>query len=179
MWSWTHPRRGGSWAGHEESHGFGDEGRHYDAAGNLRDWWTSADSAHFAEQAERIVRQFDGYIQVDTFHGNGKLTLGENIADNSGLAIAWKAYRISLGGKPAPALDGLTGAQRFFIGWARVWPEKRRDEEKLRMLKIDPHSPGRFRADGAAVNQAAFYDAFGVKPGDRMYLPPERRVSLW
>ncbi len=169
----------GAVIGHEVSHGFDDWGSQYDGQGNLRDWWTKEDREKFNERTAALVAQYGAYSPLAGYHLNGKLTLGENIADNSGLAIAWKAYRISLGGKPAPVLDGLTGAQRFFIGWARVWPEKRRDEEKLRMLKIDPHSPGRFRADGAAVNQAAFYDAFGVKSGDRMYLPPERRVSLW
>src|SRR5262249_14945806 len=110
---------------------------------------------------------------------NGDLTLGENIADNSGLAIAWKAYQISLGGKEPAVLDGRTGAQRFYYGWARVWAEKMRDEEKIRPIKVDPPSPGSCRADGAASNQDSFYAAFGVKEGDGMYLPPERRVTIW
>jgi len=169
----------GAVIGHEISHGFDDWGSQYDGKGNLRDWWTKEDHEKFAARTAALVAQYGAYSPLPGYHLDGKLTLGENIADNSGLAIAWKAYRISLGGRPAPVIDGLTGAQRFFIGWARVWPEKRRDAEKIRMLKIDPHSPGRFRADGAAVNQDAFYGAFGVKPGDRMYLPPGRRVTIW
>jgi predicted metalloendopeptidase len=169
----------GAVIGHEISHGFDDSGSQYDGVGNLRNWWTKEDHEKFDARTAALVAQYEAYSPLPGYHLNGKLTLGENIADNSGLAIAWKAYQISLGGKPAPVIDGLTGAQRFFIGWARVWPEKRREQEVLRMLKIDPHSPGRFRANGAAVNQEAFYEAFGVKEGDRMYLPPERRVTIW
>ncbi len=169
----------GAVIGHEISHGFDDSGSQYDGTGNLRDWWTKEDHAKFSAKTAALVAQYDAYEPVPGYHLNGKLTLGENIADNSGLAIAWKAYQISLGGKSAPVIDGFTGAQRFFIGWAQVWPEKRREQETIRLLKIDPHSPGRFRADGAAVNQRAFYDAFGVKPGDKMFLAPDKRVSIW
>ena len=169
----------GAVIGHEISHGFDDSGSQYDGVGNLRNWWTKEDHERFGARTAALVAQYDAYSPLPGYHLNGKLTLGENIADNSGLAIAWKAYQISLGGKPAPVIDGLTGAQRFFVGWARVWPEKRREPEVLRMLKIDPHSPGRFRANGAAVNQEAFYEAFGVKEGDRMYLPPAKRVTIW
>ncbi len=169
----------GAVIGHEISHGFDDSGSQYDGVGNLRNWWTKEDHEKFGERTAALVAQYEAYSPLPGYHLNGKLTLGENIADNSGLAIAWKAYQISLGGKPAPVIDGLTGAQRFFIGWARVWPEKRREPEVLRMLKIDPHSPGQFRANGAAVNQEAFYEAFGVKQGDRMYLPPDKRVTIW
>jgi predicted metalloendopeptidase len=169
----------GAVIGHEISHGFDDSGSQYDGVGNLRNWWTKADHEKFGARTAALVAQYEAYSPLPGYHLNGKLTLGENIADNSGLAIAWKAYQISLGGRPAPVIDGLTGAQRFFIGWSRVWPEKRREQEVLRMLKIDPHSPGRFRANGAAVNQEAFYEAFGVKEGDRMYLPPDRRVTIW
>jgi predicted metalloendopeptidase len=169
----------GAVIGHEISHGFDDSGSQYDGVGNLRDWWTKEDHKEFAAKTAALVAQYDAYEPVPGYHVNGKLTLGENIADNSGLAIAWKAYQISLGGQPAPVIDGFTGAQRFYMGWAQVWPEKRREQESIRLLKIDPHSPGRFRANGAAVNQSAFYDAFGVKPGDRMYLAPDKRVSIW
>jgi predicted metalloendopeptidase len=169
----------GAVIGHEISHGFDDRGSQYDGQGNLREWWTPEDRARFRERTAKLVAQYGAYSPLPGYHLNGELTLGENIADNAGLAIAWKAYRISLGGKEPPLLDGLTGAQRFYYGWAHVWAEKRRDEEKIRLLKIDPHSPGPFRADGAASNQEPFYAAFGVKEGDGMYLPPERRVTIW
>jgi putative endopeptidase len=169
----------GAVIGHEISHGFDDSGSQYDGLGNLRNWWTRQDHENFAARTAALVAQYDAYSPIPGYHLNGKLTLGENIADNSGLAIAWKAYRISLGGREPPVIDGLTGPQRFYMGWASVWGEKMRDEEQIRRIKIDPHSPGRFRANGAASNQAPFYEAFGVKEGDRMYLPPERRVTIW
>ncbi len=169
----------GAVIGHEISHGFDDSGSQYDGKGNLRDWWTKEDHERFAAKTAKLVAQYDAYSPLPGYHLNGKLTLGENIADNSGLEIAWKAYNLSLGGKAAPVIGGLTGTQRFFIGWAQVWAEQMRPEEQIRRIKIDPHSPGRFRCDGAATNQSGFYEAFGVKPGDGMYLPPERRVSIW
>ncbi|HXZ49297.1 MAG TPA: M13-type metalloendopeptidase [Usitatibacter sp.] len=169
----------GAVIGHEISHGFDDHGSQYDAQGNLRDWWTKEDRREFRERTAALVAQYDAYSPLPGYHLNGKLTLGENIADNSGLAIAWKAYRIALGGRPAPVIDGFTGAQRFYIGWARVWAEKRRPEEAIRLLKIDPHSPGRFRADGPPSNEEPFYAAFGVKEGDGMYRPPGERVTIW
>ncbi len=169
----------GAVIGHEISHGFDDQGSRYDGKGALRDWWTRQDHAQFDARTAQLVRQYERYSPVPGYHLNGRLTLGENIADNAGLAIALKAYRIALGGRPAPVIDGLTGEQRFFLGWAQVWKEKRREEESIRLLKIDPHSPGRFRADGASVNQDAFHAAFAVHDGDGMYLPPDQRVSLW
>ena len=169
----------GAVIGHEVSHGFDDSGSQYDGQGNLRNWWTKADHERYAARTAKLVAQYDAYSPIAGYHLNGKLTLGENIADNAGLEIAWKAYQISLHGKPAPVVGGLTGPQRFYTAWAQVWAEEMRPEEQIRRIKIDPHSPGRFRCDGAASNQSAFYDAFGVKPGDGMYLAPERRVSIW
>jgi putative endopeptidase len=169
----------GAVIGHEISHGFDDSGSQYDGLGNLRNWWTRQDHENFDARTAALVAQYDAYSPIPGYHLNGKLTLGENIADNSGLAIAWKAYRLSLGGREPPVIDGLTGAQRFYMGWASVWGENMRDEEQIRRIKIDPHSPGRFRANGAASNQASFYEAFGVKEGDKMFLPPERRVTIW
>ncbi|HET9470538.1 MAG TPA: M13 family metallopeptidase, partial [Usitatibacter sp.] len=169
----------GAVIGHEISHGFDDSGSQYDGLGNLRNWWTKQDHENFAARTAALVAQYDAYSPIPGYHLNGKLTLGENIADNSGLAIAWKAYRLSLGGREPPVIDGMTGAQRFYMGWASVWGENMRDEEQIRRIKVDPHSPGRFRSNGAASNQAPFYEAFGVKEGDRMYLPPERRVTIW
>jgi putative endopeptidase len=169
----------GAVIGHEISHGFDDSGSQYDGLGNLRNWWTKQDHENFDARTAALVAQYDAYSPIPGYHLNGKLTLGENIADNSGLAIAWKAYRISLDGREAPVIDGMSGAQRFYMGWASVWGENMRDEEQIRRIKIDPHSPGRFRANGAASNQASFYEAFGVKEGDKMFLPPERRVTIW
>jgi len=110
---------------------------------------------------------------------NGELTLGENIGDNSGLAVAYKAYRISLQGRQAPVIDGWTGDQRFYLGWAQSWQEKTREAEIIRLVKIDPHSPPEFRANGPAMNQASFHAAFGTRPGDRMYVAPDKRVVIW
>jgi putative endopeptidase len=169
----------GSVIGHEISHGFDDSGRQYDGDGNLRDWWTADDGAKFKQRAGELVKQFAGYTVLDNRHLNGELTLGENIGDLSGMAVALKAYRISLGGKAAPVIDGFTGDQRFFLGWAQVWRRKYRDEELLKRLVTDPHSPSEFRANGPASNIDAFYDAFGVKAGDRMYRAPAERVKIW
>jgi putative endopeptidase len=169
----------GSVIGHEISHGFDDSGRQYDGDGNLRDWWTADDGAKFKQRAGELVKQFAGYTVLDNRPVNGELTLGENIGDLSGMAVAFKAYKISLGGKAAPEIDGFTGDQRFFLGWAQVWRRKYRDEELLKRLVTDPHSPSEFRANGPASNIDAFYEAFGVKAGDRMYRAPAERVKIW
>ncbi len=169
----------GSVIGHEISHGFDDSGRQFDGDGNLRDWWTAEDGAKFKQRADTLVKQFGGYTVLDNRPLNGQLTLGENIGDLSGMAVAFKAYKISLAGKQAPEIDGFTGDQRFFLGWAQVWRRKYRDEELLRRLVVDPHSPSEFRANGPASNIDAFHEAFNVKPGDRMYRPPAERVKIW
>jgi len=169
----------GAVIGHEISHGFDDRGSQYDGKGNLREWWTKEDHERFAERTKAIVAQYSAYSPAPGYTLNGELTLGENIADNSGLAIAYKAYRLSLGGKEAPVIDGWTGDQRFFLGWGQAWQEKTREAEAIRLLKIDPHSPPEFRANGAAINQSPFHNAFGTKPGDRMYLAPEKRIVIW
>lgn len=169
----------GAVIGHEISHGFDDQGSQYDGDGNLRDWWTKEDHKNFAAKTRMLVEQYNAFSPVPGYHVNGELTLGENIADNSGLAIAYKAYHLSLGGKEAPVIDGLTGDQRLYMGFAQVWRSKTREAQAIAWLKSDPHSPARFRTDGTLANQPAFYRAFGVKEGDRMYLPPERRVIIW
>ncbi|HEU4779336.1 MAG TPA: M13 family metallopeptidase [Steroidobacteraceae bacterium] len=169
----------GSVIGHEISHGFDDSGRQYDGDGNLRDWWTADDGAKFKQRAGELVKQFAGYTVLDGRRLNGELTLGENIGDLSGMAVAFKAYKLSLGGKPSPEIDGFTGDQRFFLGWAQVWRRNYRDAELLKRLVTDSHSPSEFRTNGPAGNIDAFYDAFGVKPGDRMYRPPADRVKIW
>jgi putative endopeptidase len=169
----------GSVIGHEISHGFDDSGRQYDGDGNLRDWWTAEDGVKFKQRAGELVKQFAGYTVLDNRHLNGELTLGENIGDLSGMAVAFKAYQMSLGGKESPVIDGFTGEQRFFLGWAQVWRRNYRDQELLKRLVTDPHSPSEFRANGPTSNIDAFYHAFGVKEGDRMYRPPAGRVKIW
>lgn len=169
----------GAVIGHEISHGFDDQGSQFDEVGNLRNWWTKDDHKNFAAKTKALITQYNAYSPVKGYNVNGELTLGENIADNSGLAIAYKAYQLSLGGKPAPVLDGLTGDQRLYFGWAQVWRSKTREAQEIVYLKSDPHSPSKFRGDGAVANQPPFYDAFGVKEGDKMYLKPEQRVIMW
>ena len=169
----------GAVIGHEISHGFDDKGSQYDGTGNLRDWWTAEDRARFKAKTEALVAQYAAFEPVPGYHLNGELTLGENIADNSGLAIAYRAYRLSLHGKKPPVIDGLTGDQRFFMGFAQVWRSKTRDETLLTRLKSDPHSPAEFRVNGTVRNLAPFYSSFDVEPGDRMYLAPKDRVSIW
>ena len=169
----------GAVIGHEISHGFDDQGAQYDGDGNLRDWWTKADHKNFAAKTQMLVKQYNGYSPVKGYHVDGELTLGENIADNSGAAIAYKAYLLSLGGKPAPVIDGLTGEQRFYMGFGQVWRAKIREAQQIVYLKTDPHSPDQFRANGTVRNQPGFYEAFGVKPGDKMYLAPKDRVIMW
>jgi len=165
--------------GHEISHAFDDEGSRYDGVGNLRNWWTAEDRAAFEKKTHGMVAQYDAFTPLPGYHVNGQLTLGENVADNSGLAVAVKSYRASLGGKPAPVLDGYSGEQRLFIAFAQIWKDKVRDAARIERLKTDPHAPGQFRANGAVRNQTAFQEAFDVKPGDGMYLPPQERISLW
>ena len=169
----------GAVIGHEISHGFDDKGSQSDGDGNLRDWWTKEDRARFQAKTDALVVQYDGYSPVPGYNVNGALTLGENIGDNAGLAIAYKAYQLSLNGKPAPVIDNLSGDQRFFMGFGQVWRTKMRDEQQIVLVKTDPHSPAQFRANGTIANQPGFYQAFGVKPGDKLYLPPEKRVTIW
>jgi len=165
--------------GHEISHGFDDEGSQYDGDGNLRDWWTKADHEKFAAKTKALVEEYNAFEPVKGYHLNGQLTLGENIADNSGLAVAYKAYHVALGGKPAPVLDGLTGDQRFYMSYATVWRAKARDNAVIALIKSDPHSQPYARAMGTVVNQPAFYEAFGIKEGDKMYHAPEQRTIIW
>jgi putative endopeptidase len=169
----------GAVIGHEISHGFDDSGSQSDGDGNLRDWWTGQDRANFKAKADRLVAQYDGYSPLPGYHVNGRLTLGENIADNSGLAIAYKAYKLSLEGQTPPVLDGLTGEQRFYMGFGQVWRSKMRESQQIVQVKTDPHAPGQFRANGTLANQPGFYEAFGLKEGDRLYLKPEERVIIW
>ncbi len=165
--------------GHEMTHGFDDQGRQFDGSGALTDWWAPEDAAKFTAQTKRLGAQYSAFTPLAGAHVNGDLTMGENIADLGGLLLGLDAYHLSLKGRPAPVFDGLTGDQRVFLGWAQVWRSATRDEEQRRRLAVDPHSPPRFRVDGAVRNVDAWYAAFDVKPGDAMYVPPEQRVRIW
>jgi putative endopeptidase len=169
----------GAVIGHEISHGFDDQGSRYDGRGTLRDWWTEADRKAFDALTARLAAQYDAYEPIPGKRINGKLTLGENIADLSGVEIAFKAYRRSLGGKPAPVIDGLTGEQRFFMGFSQIWRDKQREEALLQQLTTDTHSPGAYRANGTATNVDAFHQAFGTRPGDGLYKPEADRIRIW
>jgi len=165
--------------GHEISHGFDDQGRKSDGDGNLRDWWTADDAKAFEERASRLGAQFESYDPLPGLKINGRQTMGENIGDLSGLAVAYRAYHISLRGKEAPVIDGFTGDQRFFMGHAQVWRFKERDEALRNQLLTDAHSPGMFRAFVPLTNFDPFYKAFNVQPGDKLYRAPEERVRIW
>jgi len=169
----------GAVIGHEISHGFDDEGSQFDGDGVLSNWWTDSDRKAFEAVGARLVAQYEGYEPIPGKHVNGKLTLGENIADLSGLQIAYKAYLRSLGGKPAPVVDGFTGPQRFFMGWSQAWREKMREPRRLQLLTLDPHSPPEFRANGAAINHDGFHEAFKTQAGDKMFKPAEERIRIW
>ncbi|HEX8299584.1 MAG TPA: M13 family metallopeptidase [Rubricoccaceae bacterium] len=178
----------GAVIGHEFSHGFDDQGSQYDAQGNLRNWWTDADRAAFEERADRLAAQYDAYAPFPDANVNGRLTLGENIADLSGLTMAYRAYQRSLDknqdgtvsqDEQAPVIDGFTGDQRFFMGWAGAWRSMAREAALRQQLQTDPHSPGEYRANGPLGHLDAFYTAFDVQPGDPMYVAPEDRIRLW
>ncbi len=169
----------GAVIGHEISHGFDDGGREFDGDGNMRKWWTEEDDARFQERADMLIDQFSAFEPLPDLHVNGKATLGENIGDLSGLAIAYRAYQRSLGGKPAPVIDGFTGDQRFFMGYAIAFRGKMRDEFLRMIVLSDSHSPNVYRVNGVLPNFEPFYTTFDVKPGDQMYLSPEQRVSIW
>jgi len=169
----------GAIIGHEISHGFDDQGSQFDELGNMKNWWTAEDHRKFKEKTNTLVAQYNAYEPIKGYHVNGELTLGENIADNSGLAIAYKAYQLSLNGKAAPVLDNLTGEQRFYIGWAQAWRSKITDAMQVEFLKRDPHSPDKVRGNATLLNQAPFYDAFHIQQGDKMFLPANKRVTIW
>ena len=169
----------GAVIGHEITHGFDDQGRHFDAEGNLADWWTPEDAARFQDRAKKVVEQFGGYEALPGVKVNGELTLGENIADLGGVSLAYEALERSLAGKERKLIDGLTPEQRFFLSWAQVWRTNIRETELRQRLAVDPHSPGIFRAIGPLVNLEPFYDAFGIKEGDPMWRKPEDRSKIW
>jgi len=171
----------GAVIGHEIGHGFDDQGSKYDGDGRLLDWWTAEDRAAFEERTRSLIAQYDALapLQVPVVHVNGALTIGENIGDLGGLSIAWKAYLISLGGAEPPVIDGMTGATRFFLSWAQAWQQKSRDEEVIRLISIDPHSPNEFRCNQIVRNIDDFYTTFAVTPSDALWLAPEDRVTIW
>ena len=172
----------GAVIGHEIGHGFDDQGAKYDGDGNLVDWWTDADRAEFGVRTKALIDQYDEFVPRELagdHRVNGAFTVGENIGDLGGLSIALLAYQLSLGGAEAPVIDGLTGVQRVFFGWAQVWRTKSRDAESIRRLAVDPHSPPEFRCNGVIRNMDAFHDAFDVGPDDALYLEPEQRVRIW
>ena len=165
--------------GHEIGHGFDDQGRKSDGDGVLRDWWTAEDAAKFNAQADRLGAQYSAFEPFPGMHVNGKLTMGENIGDMAGLTLGLEAYHLSLKGQPAPVLDGFTGDQRIYLGWAQVWRGKSRDDALKQQIASDPHSPGYYRVNGTIRNQPGWYSAFDVKPGDKLYVAPEDRVKIW
>ncbi|MCO5055901.1 M13 family metallopeptidase [Thermomonas sp.] len=169
----------GAVIGHEMGHGFDDQGSKSDADGIQRNWWTDEDRARFEQRTKALGAQYNGYCPLPGQCVNGGLTMGENIGDLGGLSMAWTAYQLSLHGQPAPVIDGFTAGQRFFLSWAQVWRGKYRDESLLTLIRTNPHSPGMYRANGPVRNLDAWYDAFGVKPGNALYLPPEQRVRIW
>jgi putative endopeptidase len=171
----------GAVIGHEIGHGFDDQGSKYDGDGRLTDWWTADDRAAFERLTGSLIEQYNALAprQVPEHHVNGALTIGENIGDLGGLGIAWKAYLISLHGEEPPVIDGMTGAERFFLSWAQAWQMKGRDEEVIRLMAIDPHSPNEFRCNQIVRNLDGFYETFDVTEADELWLDPEERVTIW
>jgi putative endopeptidase len=169
----------GAVIGHEISHGFDDQGRRYDGHGNLHDWWAPSDNEEFNRRAKAFGAQYEASSPLPGTHVNGELTMGENIADLAGVAMAYRAYKLSLKGRQAPVIDGYTGDQRFFIGWAQGWARKYREDELRRRLLTDPHSPSEYRTNIIVSNLPEFHAAFDVKPGDKMYRAPAERVKIW
>ncbi|MBY0245852.1 MAG: M13 family metallopeptidase [Sphingobacteriaceae bacterium] len=169
----------GAVIGHELSHGFDDSGSQYDDKGNLKNWWTAEDKTKFEEKTKQLIAQFDNYTVVDTIHVQGKLTLGENIGDLGGLNAAYTAFKMTKQGKGNEKIDGFTPDQRFFLSWAQVWRGNILPDAAAQLIKTDPHSPGEYRTIGAPVNMDAWYEAFDVKPGDKLYKKPEDRIRIW
>jgi putative endopeptidase len=169
----------GAVIGHEMTHGFDDQGRQYDADGSLHDWWTKADADKFKSRADKVVEQFNGYTVNDTIHVNGRLTLGENLADLGGVNVAYEAFKKTKQGKSNVKIDGFTPDQRFFLSFAQVWRGLARPETAAQLVLVDPHGPGQYRAFAALTNIDAWYKAFNVQPGDKLYKKPEDRIKVW
>jgi putative endopeptidase len=168
----------GAVIGHEISHHFDDQGRKFDPKGNLVEWWTPQDAERFKAYTDKVVAQYGAYEPLPGMHVNGELTLGENMADLAGINVAYDAYKISLKGRPAPVIGGYTGDQRFFLGFGQVWQNKAREAAIRQQITTDPHTPGNWRPY-VVRNLDAWYDAFGVKPGEKFYLAPKDRIKVW
>ena len=169
----------GAIIGHELTHGFDDQGRKVDATGALHDWWAPEDAKQFETRASRLGKQYAQFEPLPGVYVNGDLTMGENIADLGGLSLALDAYRTSLNGESSPVVDGWTGEQRVFLGWAQAWRGKATDDYVKQLVVSDPHCPNQFRVNGVVRNLGAWYDAFGIKSADKLYVPPEDRVHIW
>lgn len=169
----------GAVIGHEMTHGFDDQGCQYDKEGNLKNWWTPTDEKRFKEKTTALVNQYNAYTVLDTVHVNGELTLGENIADLGGISIAYDAFKRTAQGKANEKIDGFTADQRFFFGWAQVWRQNITKENLMQRIITDPHSPGQYRSNGPLSNMVEFYEAFGVKEGDKMWRPEAERLKVW
>lgn len=176
---WSTPTRAAPPSATKITHGFDDEGRQFDEHGNLENWWTPEDEKEFKQRAERIVRQFDGYVVVDSLHVNGRATQGENIADLGGMQLGWDAFMKTAEYKKNRPIGGLTPAQRYFVGWALGWMTQLRPENLAVRVKTDVHAPSFLRITGPASNLPEFYRAYGVRPGDRMYRADSVRVRIW
>ena len=169
----------GAVIGHEIGHGFDDSGSRFDGDGVLRNWWTDEDRAEFEKRTDRLVAQYSAFAPFDDLNVNGEYTLGENIGDLGGITIGLLAYNMSLNGEEAPVIDGFTGEQRVFLGYAQVWQNKYRDDALRNLIQTNPHSPSMYRSNGAVRNVPEWYEAFDVQEGDALYLPPEERVKIW
>lgn len=169
----------GAVIGHEMTHGFDDQGRQFAADGNLKDWWTKDDANKFKTKADEVVAQYNGFTVLDTLHVNGRLTLGENLADLGGLSIAYEAYTKTAEYKAGKKIDGFTPSQRFFLSWAQIWRSNTLPQTAAQLILTDPHSPGLYRGNGPLTNIDAWYEAFNIKPGDKMYKAPDQRTRIW
>ena len=165
--------------GHEMTHGFDDQGRQYDKDGNMNDWWAASDGANFKERTDKYADFFSAIKVLPDLNANGRLTLGENLADHGGLQVAYTAFKNATKNNPLPVIDGLTADQRFFLAYAGVWAGNITEAEIRNRTKSDPHSLGRWRVNGALPHIDAWYEAFGVKQGDKMFIPKEQRLPLW
>ena len=165
--------------GHEMTHGFDDQGRNYDKDGNMRDWWTASDAKNFNERARMYANFFSAIKVLPDLNANGDLTIGENLADHGGLMVSFNAYRNATKDNPLPEKDGFTADQRFFLAYAGVWAGNMTDKEIRNLTKSDPHSLGKWRVDGALPHIDMWYDAFGIKEGDKMFIPKAQRLELW
>jgi putative endopeptidase len=165
--------------GHEMTHGFDDQGRQFAADGNLKDWWTKADADKFKAKADEVVAQYNNFTVLDSLHINGRLTLGENLADLGGLSIAYEAFTKTKEFKDGKKIGGFTPQQRFFLAWSQIWRSNTLPETAAQLILTDPHSPGEYRCNGPLTNIDAWYEAFNIQPGDKMYKPADQRTRIW